>query len=240
MTEQSAIATAINVITAPGEAFGSIRERPRPMFPLALILTGLIAVTVLYINSVDLGWYIEQQLRASPASTQMSEQQIVEAADQASGSPGFIAAVGSFSSSLIVVAIYTLFALYLWAVSSFAKHGIQFRQAFGLMCWSALPGLLGFIASIVNLIANDATFMPQHLINPLSFGALFGVDAEQAAAAGAAGQVMLGLDITFIWSALLLILGYQAWSGKSLGIAASIVLAPYILLIGLGMWRAMG
>lgn len=239
MAEQSLISTTINIFASPGEAFAAIRERPRPIFPLILTIVGLAVVVVLYLNRVDLGWYVEQQLRASGAAGQLTEQQIVEAADRAAGSPGFIAGVGVIAQSLVIVAIYLLFSLYLWILSSIAKHGIRFLQAFGLLCWSALPGLLGFLASIVNLLANDVTFLPRHLVNPLSFGALFGIDAEQAAATGAAGQAMLGLDITFVWSALLLVLGYQAWSKKPLGVAAAIVLAPYVLLIGLGVWSAM-
>lgn len=238
MAEQSLISTAINIFAAPREAFAVIRERPRALFPLVLILAGLVTVTVLFINSVDLGWYIESQMRTSGAAEQMTEEQLTQAADAASGSPGFIAAIGSVSSSLIVVIIYFVYSLYLWSVSSFAKHGIQFRQAFALVCWTSLPGLLGFLASIVNLLVNDATFMPQHLVNPLSFGALFGLDAERAAAFGAAGRIMLGLDIMIVWSALLLVLGYQAWSRKSLGTAASVVLAPYVVLIGAGIWSA--
>jgi len=239
MATTSLISTAINVFAAPGEAYAAIQERPRPVFPLVVTLAGLVTVTMLSINNVDLGWYIEQQLRASAAAATMSEADISDAADAVSSSPGFIGAIGSFTSSLVVVIITLLFALYLWAVSSFAKHGIQFRQAFGLMCWCGLPSVLGFLASIVNLFANDVTFMPQHLINPLSFGALFNVDAVQAAAAGGAAQIMLGLDLTFIWTAVLLVLGYQAWSRKSLTVAASVVLAPYVLLIALGIWRSM-
>jgi hypothetical protein len=232
MATTSLLATAVNIFAAPNEAFPVIRERPRPMFPLALIILGFVLLTVTYVNLVDLPWYLESQMRASPAVETMSDAEIAEAADAAARSPGFIATIGAVSTSIFVTILYVVFALYLWAASSIGKHGIRFVQAFALVCWCALPGLLGFVAGIVNLLTNDPTFMPQHLINPLSFSSILGIEPVP----GSGGQqILLGLDLTAVWAAVLMVLGYKAWSGKSLVVAATIVLAPYALLIALGL-----
>jgi hypothetical protein len=231
----SLISTAINLLVSPSEAFTVIKERPSPFFPLILILVGLVCVWNLYINQVDVAWFIEEQLRASPQGAEMSEAQIQEAVGFSSASPAIIGVIGSITSSILVTILYLIYALYLWGISSAAKHGLKYGQALGLTCWCALPSVLGMLASIVNLLVNDVALMPQHLINPLSYGALLGVDGPPE---GVAQQIMLNFDVTFIWTALLLVLGYQAWTGKSLGVAAGVALAPYVLLIGLGIVSA--
>jgi len=83
----SLISTAINLLVSPSEAFTVIKERPSPFFPLILILVGLVCVWNLYINQVDVAWFIEEQLRASPQGAEMSEAQIQEAVGFSSASP---------------------------------------------------------------------------------------------------------------------------------------------------------
>jgi len=52
MTSTSLLSTAVNLLASPGEAFAVIRERPRPIFPLVLILAGLIAKGKTEVNRV--------------------------------------------------------------------------------------------------------------------------------------------------------------------------------------------
>ena len=47
------INTAINIFTAPAEAFKELDQRPSKLFPLALILTSTIATMFWYFSIVD-------------------------------------------------------------------------------------------------------------------------------------------------------------------------------------------
>jgi hypothetical protein len=67
MAERSSLATAANIFAAPNEAFQSIKDRPTFLLPLAALLLGYSLVSLLYMNSVDLPWYIGQQLESSDA-----------------------------------------------------------------------------------------------------------------------------------------------------------------------------
>ena len=228
MASPSLISTAINVLAAPKDAFAAIRERPVPAFPLFIVLAGLVAVTAIYMNAVDLQWLIESQLRASAATATMTDADIQRAATAASQSPAFLATVSSVSAAIVVTVIFVVFALYLWGVSSIGHHGIRFIQAFALVCWSSLPGLLTSVATIMNVLVTDATFMPAYERDPLSFGVLLGIEP---ATGSAAQQTLLGLDPIAFWTAGLMVVGYKSWSGKSLPVAAAIVLAPYVVLL---------
>jgi len=227
MADTSLTNIAINVFAAPGEAYPAIRERPRAFLPWFLIVAGICAVTMIYMNSVDIGWYLEPQVRGQLANSNLSEAQIQQAVDRAAEMrPVVLGAIGAFSSAVFVTLVYFVHALYLTGASFVRHDGIRLKQWFSLVCWCSLPTLLGFLASIVNLVTNDATFMPQQRINPLSFGSLFGLEAQ-----GTGARILQTFDLTAIWSLVLIVLGYQAWTGKSLGAAALIALGPYIVIV---------
>ncbi len=230
MADATLTTTAINIFAAPQEAFRTIREKPRPWFPLALILPALVLVMGLYFNMVDLGWFLEAQLRSLPPEQALTDAEMAQALEGVERTRGVVATVAAVGAAIFATVLYFVMSLYLWIASSVAKHGIRFIQAFALVCWCALPSLLGAIAGLANLLISDVTFLPQHLVNPLSFGSLLGVEPIP----GDRGrQTLAGLDLTVVWTLVLLVLGYQSWSGKSLGIAAAIVLAPYVVLFGL-------
>ena len=230
MADSSLVATAVNIFTSPGEAFPVIKARPRPAFPLLIFIALVAVVAVVYILNVDLQWMIENQIRASAAADTMNDTAIEQAAERSARTPGFIAAVGAIGSAVSITVVFLVYSLYLWIAAVIAKHGIRFIQAFALTCWCALPGLLGLLASLVNIFVNDATFMTQQQINPLSFAALVGLDATQMSVLN---QTLAGLDLTTLWTTGLMVLGYKAWSGTSIWTAAAIVLGPYVFFIAL-------
>jgi hypothetical protein len=137
-------------------------------------------------------------------------------------------AIGAVTSSLGLVIVFALYALYLLAVGTVTKAGIKYSQWFGLCLWCALPVLLGLLATIVFLLTNDVRFMAQEALNPLSFGNLLSIEAEGAPTFQ---RVLLSLDPTSIWSLVLSILGYQAFTRRSIVHAALVVLAPILLIV---------
>ena len=70
MAESSSLAIAMNIFTAPSAAFAALKERPRVWLPLLLLLGGYAAVSFMYMNSVDLGWFMDAQLAQNPALTE--------------------------------------------------------------------------------------------------------------------------------------------------------------------------
>jgi hypothetical protein len=185
-------------------------------------------------NLVDLGWFLEEQIRASMTNNPNITETQIEQAVQATGSisPAVLGAIGSVTSGLFVTIIYCIHALYLTGASFVRNDGIRFGQWFALICWAALPTLLGFLASIVNLLTNDVTFMAQTDINPLSIGSIFGLEATPGSTSE---TILFSYDLTSIWSLILIVLGYQVWTKKPLVSSALIALGPYLLIIALGV-----
>jgi hypothetical protein len=232
--DRSRLTTAVNIFASPSEAFAAIREAPRPFLPLAVVVVGSALVAFLYLNEVDLGWFLEEQIRTSMEAQGAPEDQIEQAAEAIGNVPPLVmGSLAAMSTVLSLGLIYFLNALYLRVVSLFAGDGFKLGQWFGLVCWCALPLAFGRLASLVNLLASDVTFMPQWQVNPLSFASLLGLEPS-----GTFETALQSYDPTAIWVLVLMVLGYQAFTRKSLVAAAAIVLGPYVAIIGIGSYFA--
>jgi hypothetical protein len=75
-------------------------------------------------------------------------------------------------------------------------------------------------------------FLPQESLNPLSFGNLLAIDNEGLPTLQ---RVLLQLDPTTIWSLVLTVLGYQAFTQRSTLHTAIVVLAPWFVIVLIGV-----
>ncbi len=228
MANTSSLAIAANIFTSPNEAFGALRERPRALFPILVLLAGYSAVSFAYMNAVDLPWFMENQMQAA---AQLTEAQREQAAERASSvSPAVYGAIGAVTTSAFVLLVMFLTALYYTGVSFVTHDGIKLKQWFALVAWCTLPTVLGIVAQLVNIMVTDARFMLQDAINPLSFGNLLSIDRTGASIMQ---RILLGIDVTTIWSVVLTVLGYQAWTKSSLVKTVAVVLGPLALIIAI-------
>jgi hypothetical protein len=223
-----------NIFTAPQAAFAAIKERPRPWLPLLLIIVSICAVQFTYMQAVDLPWLIDNQLAASDVPAAQREQ-AVDAALQLS--PTLYGVFAAVPSAMIILIVYALIALYYTGVSFASNDGVKFGQWFGLIAWTSLPAVFGQIASLVNLAVVDARFLPAQQLNPLSFSSLFAIDPTGATFVE---SILLSLDVTTLWSTVLQIFGYQAFTQSSIVKAAIVVLGPLALIVLVGSLSALG
>jgi hypothetical protein len=223
-----------NILTAPQAAFLAIKERPSPWLPLLLVILSICVVQFAYTQVVDLAWLIDSQLAAGdlPAA---ERDQAVEAAMQIPPlAYGFIFAV---PSAIVILIVYALIALYYTGVSFATNDGIKYGQWLALIAWCSLPAVFGQIASLVNLAVSDARFMPAQQLNPLSFSSLLGIDPQGATVVEG---ILLSLDLTTLWSTVLQILGYQAFTQRSIVRATIVVLGPLAVIVLVGSLSALG
>jgi hypothetical protein len=227
MAESGALAIAMNIFTAPSAAFSALKERPRVWLPLLLLLGGYAVVNVVYVNSVDMGWFMETQLASNSRMTEAEREQAATAA--ANLSPAFYSAISVVGTSLFILLVVFLTSLYYTIVSFLSHDGVKLKQWFAFVWWCTLPVVFGLAATLVNLSIQDARFMLQDAINPLSFGNLLAI--ERTAATPVMSRILLGLDLFTIWSLALSAIGYQQWTGKSFVKSVAIVLGPLALIV---------
>jgi len=226
MADSSSVSVLVNIFTSPVAAFTALKERPNP-WPALLIVLGLYAaVSYLYLQVVDLPWMLDRQLSQGGNLTEDQRTQAVDAALQLS--PTVYSVIGAVTTPLSILIVYALIALYYTGVSFATNDGVKYGHWFTMIAWSAMPVVLGLVASFVNMLAVDSRFLPQEQLNPLSFGNLLALNSEGAPM----GQrVLLSLDITTLWTVMLQIIGYQVFAQRSVVRAAIVVLAPVVVTI---------
>ena len=234
MAQDSAVGVLSNIFTAPAAAFAVIKERPRAWFPLLVLMIGTFVVQVAYMQAVDLPWLLDQQLQVNNNITEEQRSQAVDAATQVPAS--VLGALQGLSGALAILIVYALVALYYTGVSFATHDGIKYGQWLGLIAWCSLPAIFGMIASLVNLYVTDARFLPAEQLNPLAFGSLLAIDPQGATIVQ---RVLLSLDVTVLWATVLQILGYQAFTQRSIVRATVIVLGPLALIVLIGTIAAL-
>jgi hypothetical protein len=230
----SSVGVLSNIFTAPSLAFAAIKERPSPWLPLLTLLIGIFVVQFAYLQIVDLPWLLDQQFQAGG---NLTEEQRTQAVDAAMRVPSTVlGTIQGISGAIVILVIYALVALYYTGVSFATHDGIKFGQWFALIAWCSLPGVLGMIASLVNLVVADARFLPSEQLNPLSFGSLFAIEPQGATILE---RILMSLDVTVLWATVLQILGYQAFTQRSIATAAVIVLGPLAVIVLIGVLLAL-
>lgn len=229
MARDGVARTLVDIFTAPTEAFGILRDKPRVLFPLALLLVCYVGLTFVYMRSVDIPWLLENNIQS--AAARMSPDQRQQAIDRISKiSPTVVTVSAVVSSCLALLVLLFLAAGYLALVSLLTNDGYKLSRWFSLVCWCSLPLIVALLASLVNVLVGDASHLAPEKLNPLSFGNLFELTGPPR---GFADRMLRRIDPTSVWSMALLVFGYQAWTGKALGKAAGIVLAPLAVLLAL-------
>lgn len=224
--DPSYLTLATNLFTAPSEAFASLRERPRALFPVLVLMVVYGAVQFYYFSHVDMGWLLENQLQAAGTDVPAAQREQVVSAVSKVPSVVYGSAIAVFTVFMLFFVV-TVVALYYLLISFITGDGVRLKQWFTLLCWCALPQVLGQIAAIVNMSINDPKFMLQDSINPLAFGNLLSIDRTGIST----GQrTLLAIDVTAIWGLVLQVLGYQAFSKGSFVKAIAVVLGPLVLI----------
>lgn len=227
MADSSSVGVLSNIFTAPSQAFAAIKERPNPWLPLLVLIGAVFIVQFMYMQAVDFPWLIDHQLQQAGGNmTDAQRAQLVDATARIP--PSVLGAVQGASGGLVILIIYALIALYYTGVSFATNDGHKFQQWLALIAWCSLPSVLGYIASLVNLQVTDARFLPAEQLNPLSFGSLLGLDPQGATIVQ---RILMALDVTVLWSTVLQILGYQAFTQRSITFSTAVVLGPLAVIV---------
>jgi len=230
----SSLSILTNIITAPLQAFAAIKERPTSWLPLFILIAGYCSLIAAYLLSVDLPWMLDQGIQQAQGLSQAQREQALQTVVKIS--PLVYVAIYVVVFSIVIPVVFALTALYSSAISFATGDGVKFKQWFALALWCAIPVVFGLVASLVHVLGGDARFMRQEELNPFSFGNLLGVDMT---AVTILQRVLLSFDVTIIWWLVLSIVGYQAFTKRSLVLSAAVVLGPIALIVAIGTLLAL-
>lgn len=224
------VTTAINILTAPGDAFNELRQRPTKIFPLALVLISSMVVMFWYFSIVDFDWFIDDSM----SGRNLSEEQMETSREAMRSMPQTtFRLIGVLGGTVGILLISVLQAGYLSLVSALIGGKFKFSHWFSLIVWTGLPYLLAVIGMAVTILLSPNGQLSAYDLNPLTLANL-GVQSDNASVM----TILNSLNLTLIWSAALVVMAYKQWLESSLLKALTVVLAPYMLILGVWAYFA--
>lgn len=220
-----AVATAL--ATSPSTAFTELRERPRFWFPLLAVILATVVMIVWYYGVVDIDWLKAQMFEGNPDMQKLSPEQRAGAMQFMGRNTMMFG--GIIGASIAIPVFYLINSLYLLLAAKVTKIPLGFKHWFTLTCWSALPALLGALATIILLLLRSNDQVGPGILQPLGLNELFFHKPL-----GSKGQGFLdALNIPGMLSWVLAIIGLRTWSQRSWLFCSIVILIPAVLIFGI-------
>lgn len=213
-----------NIFTAPTEAMKQVQERysfALPMISMALLMG---AVMFAYYAIVDYAWFVDYLVESTAGELSKAEQDASRAVfDMMSQSTMGLVTAASLMIGIPI--IYVIQAVYFVIVSNVNNDGYEFKQWLSFIAWTSMPGLIVVLTMAAVLLTSSNGQIPPDSLNALSLNELiFGLDPTKGL-----GKLLASIHIAQIWSFVLMVIGYQVWTKKSMATSAMIVMTPFVL-----------
>lgn len=226
MTQATNTAMLIGILTAPSTVFPILKEQPRIVFPLLLLIIASALMLTSFYLTVDYAWMVDQMVAAQGEGLTAAEQEQMRSSMNAMPQSvmGGISVVGAVIGIPVILAVMAAYLLLMNKLMD--RQSLAFPNWLSLVCWTSMPNLFASLASLVNILLAHNGQLGIDNLNPITFNnLLFHLEP---------GDALFGplnsLDPTYIWSTALLVMGYSHWTGRSLGQSALIVLAPIVII----------
>src|SRR5690606_30231429 len=129
-------------------------------------------VSAWYVSFVDLEWLTDRQMRSSAFGQNMTEAEIAQMAQGASGRRGVQVVIVGLTSSLGVALVLAITALYYMLAGKVTGVERSFRDGLALASWTSTPTLLALIPAAFILLTAVSNQIGQEALQPLSLNAL--------------------------------------------------------------------
>ncbi|MGC4028950.1 MAG: YIP1 family protein [Steroidobacteraceae bacterium] len=227
-----ALVTAL--FTEPARAFEALAVKPRWAFPLVVTLFATAGLLGWYYARVDMTWLVDTTLRANPRVAALSEAQLEQMIQRASG-PAAIWL--SLVSALVFVLVMRLLeAVWYLLAGKVTNVERSFRQWFALACWTGLPQVVAALAAVPVLLMTTTTQLDSSAIAPLSLNELF----FHRKLGDPAQSFLVSINLMHLAGLALAVYGVRQWSRRSWLYASLFVLLPPLLIFGTWGYFALG
>lgn len=223
----SSSSAIVSIFYEPSATFARLAAQRATWLPVALVASVSALLLLWYfLGFVNYAWFQDHML-ASVSDPAEREQ----AAKMGMGQQtmGILSAV---SAVVGVVMSYAIGALYLLIVAKVKNQNFGFRQGYSLFAWASVPNLLLLPLGAMQILLAANGQMPLEALNPTTLNQLlFHYEASHPLAG-----LLETISVPMIWGTVLVVIGYQSWTGVSRATALRVVLTPYVVVYGL--WLA--
>lgn len=219
----------INIFLEPGKVFAELKEKPTFVLPLILVTLATVTMTFMYFMKVDSSWFIDHTLMAS--GKEMSAAEIAQAKSFMPGAKvmGYIAAV---TTPITIVIVTVISALYYLLAGKISGTTIGFKQGMSLASWGSMPMVLGAIVALVGVfMMTPQTSMESLMLTNLDPLLLqLPVDSPWK-------KLASSFSLLTFWSIFLVATGWKVWGKTSWAEAITVAVIPSLLIFGgMALW----
>lgn len=219
----------------PRNAFVELDARPRFWWPLLVLALASAAVSAWYVGFVDLEWLTDRQVRSSAFGQNMTEAEIAQMAQGASGRRGVQVVIVGLTSSIGVAVVLAITALYYTLAGKVTGVERSFRHWLALASWTSTPTLLALIPAAFILLTAASNQIGQEALQPLSLNALL-FHREP----GEPGYTLFNsLNLLQFVSLYLAAFGVRVWSRRSWLFSIVFTALPLVLVFGIWAFFAL-
>ncbi len=226
--ESGLLNNAVNLFTAPGKAWESIKSEGGAWFPLVLIIVMTALVNFLYFQSVNMDWFIQQQVAIAGADSTPAEKEAMTS-QMASMGRGMFTAFAIGGAAIGIPIMFAIVSVLYIIISNIRNDNLTYGQCFTLVSWSGLVKIVSILIALVIVSLDNSGELGQHHITGLNLNwLLFQVEAGHPWY-----NWLTQFDLIGLWGAALLGLGYHKFTNASLTASMIFGFLPTILYFGI-------
>ncbi|HEY2460278.1 MAG TPA: YIP1 family protein [Candidatus Acidoferrum sp.] len=224
--EIGAVGRITGMISAPKKTFADIARRPTWAAPFLLICALSLIVGVLIGQKTDWRSFFERQMNSNSRldnTPQEQKDRIMDAQMKWAPKTAFVFALVGAAVSILLIAL-----IYWGAFNLFKGAGLKFSTGLGITSHAFVPSSIGAVLAIVILLLK-----PRGEVDPEHFLASNVAAFLPDSAPHWLTVLGMSLDIFWIWTLLLIAIGFAAANTKKIksGSAYSIVFGLWLLWV---------
>lgn len=217
----SPFSSLITILYEPARTFAALEPRRAAWLPVILMMLSTAALMSWYFSFVDFSWLTDQMLATVKDAVQREKAQAMMSKQTM--------LVSGLAGALIAIPVgIAVIAAYFMAAGKLCSKEFSFGKGFALVAWSYVPGLLSLPLGAMQIMLSSSGQMGFSDLNPLSLNTLF----FHYLMSHPMASLLDSVSVLSVWSAVLLVIGFQAWAKVSRATALKVVLIPYLVIYG--------
>lgn len=231
MKSQNAISAIGDTFLAPTKAFNGLKDAKGWSW-LAMILLFVFGISaqVIYFNSVDQAYFVEQQIATMEQSGDYNPAELEQAEAMTAQQFPMMWIFSAVGVLVGIPTIFCIFALYYYLIGKQDPEcHMTFGDWFGFTAFTSLPTIFAAIGTMALVLTASSGEIPATVLTFSSLNQLiFGFDANHAFAG-----LLESINIFSIWSLALTYIGLKSWTNFNNNKAMLFALLPSILIYGI-------
>ncbi len=221
----SPFAAVIAMFYEPGKTFASLEQRRGTWVPLTLLILCTGVLFLWYFTSVDIDWLKEQMFATIKDPGQRAKSMEVVTRQ--------MLMFGGIGQAVIGLPVFlALIGLYFMFVGKMYSKDFSFGKGFSLATWTSVPALLTLVLGGTAILLSKGGQLAVGELNPLSLNALL----FHRPIGDPLNTLFESISLLTIWSAVLMVIGFQVWAKVPRATAIKVVVIPYAVIYG--VWLA--